>query len=126
VKKSIKKILLLDENVFSQVCHAILQLEGYEIETNIRDRLQIGYVRKFGLIITSYPFCIPLLKELREFDIPKIILSDHLNKEVITLLKSFTQSFCMIKPIDYNQLRSLVKKILTDNNAAFSHSLNIL
>ena len=128
VKKIAKKILIIDEEVFTHVCRAILELEGYKIEThNIFGEKSItSNFKKAGLIITSYPFCMPLLRELSKFDIPKIILSDNVNKEMIALLKNLTQSFCMVKPIDYYEFRSLVKEILINNNAAYLNSVNIL
>ena len=128
VKKIAKKILIIDEEVFTHVCCAILELEGYKIETHkiFGEKSITSNLKKIGLIITSYPFCKPLLRELMKFDLPKIILSDHLNKEIIALLKNLTQSFCMVKPIDYYEFRSLVKEIIINNNAAYLNSVNIL
>jgi DNA-binding NtrC family response regulator len=119
-----KRILIIDENAFSQICSAILELEGYKIDTckTFEEKLQQYNTSKIGLIITSYPFCIPVLKEIKALNIPKIILSDNLNKEMINLVKSLTKSFCMIKPIDYDEFRSLVKRILMDNKVAYVNS----
>jgi DNA-binding NtrC family response regulator len=127
-KNVMKRILIIDETVFSQICSAILELEGYKIETykTAGEKLRKNNTGKFGLIITSYPFCKPVLKEIEESNIPKIILSDNLNKEMINLLKSLTKSFCMIKPIDYDEFRSLVKTIITDNRVSLLNSFQIL
>jgi len=57
---------------------------------------------------------------------PKIILFDHLDKEVITLLKGLRHSFCMIKPINYDKLRSLVKSILAEKKPVPLHYVSIL
>jgi len=128
VKKILKKILIIDEDVFTQVCSAILGLEGYKIETHktCGGKSKTSNLKNFGLIVTSYPYCIPVLRELKEIDIPKIILFDNLNIEMITFLKNLTQSFCMVKPIDFSEFRSLVKEILIDNNAEYFHGVNII
>ncbi len=128
VKKKMKKILIIDDHVFTQVCRAILELEGYQIVAmkRIMERLLSGNGKDIGLIITSYPYCIPLLRELKEVDMPKIILFDHLDKEVITLLKGLRHSFCMIKPINYDKLRSLVKSILAEKKPVPLNFVSIL
>jgi DNA-binding response OmpR family regulator len=125
VNKGMKKILIIDEKVFTQVCKAILELEGYKIKTikTFGEKLPMS---TFGLIITSYPFCIPVLRRLKEFDIPKIILIDNLDKELIALLQNIRQSFCMIKPIDYREFRALVKSVIVNNNLSYQQSVSIL
>jgi hypothetical protein len=129
VRKNMKKkVLIIDEKVFAHVCRAVLELEGNGIEIHELSgmNLQTTKLTRFGLIITSYPFCIPLLNKLREFDMPKIILFDNLNEQTIVLLKSLTKAFCMIKPIDYSEFRSLVRKIMWDTDPAYLQSVNIL
>jgi hypothetical protein len=127
-KKVKKKVLIIDEKVFARVCRAILELEGNGIEVHelSQTNLQTNNFSRFGLIVTSYPFCIPLLSKLKEFDIPKIILFDNLNEQTIALLKNLKQAFCMIKPIDYSEFRSLVRKIIGNTDHAYLQSLNIL
>ncbi len=123
-----KKILIVDDNVFSQVCRAILELEGYKIVVMKRfvQRSLSGNGKDFGLIITSYPYCAPIMEELRDLETPKIILSDHLDRDVIMLLKGLKQSFCMVKPINYDRLRSLVKSILAANKPVPLHYVSIV
>ncbi|MCL4490821.1 MAG: hypothetical protein M1510_02805 [Nitrospirae bacterium] len=53
-----KKILIIDEAGFSRICSAILEFEGYGIETTTdfdSAQTRLG-VSEFGLIITSYPY----------------------------------------------------------------------
>ena len=128
VKKIAKKILIIDEEVFTHVCRAILELEGYKIETHkiFGEKSITSNFKKIGLIITSYPFCMPLLIKLSKFDIPKIILIDTLSQELIALMQNITQFFCMVKPIDFIELRALVKKILINNDKAYKENVCIL
>lgn len=123
-----KKILIIDDTVFTQVCRAILELEGYEIVamTRLVERLLSGNGKNYGVIITSYPYCHPLLNELGEVQTPKIILFDYLDRDVITLLRNLKNSFCMVKPINYDTLRSLVKKVLTGNKQVSVNYISIL
>jgi DNA-binding NtrC family response regulator len=112
-----KKILIIDEKIFSRICSAILELEGLitEIFDGSTKILSLIKFDEFGLIIMSYPFSHFFLEEIKKINIPTIILADQINKEVINLLESLTTSYCMIKPIDYNKFRNLAKKIITCN-----------
>jgi DNA-binding NtrC family response regulator len=110
-----KKILIIDEKVFSRICSAILELDGLitEIFDGNTNTLSITKNNKIGLIIMSYPFSHLFLEEIRKINIPTIILADQVNKDIINLLESLTTSYCMIKPIDYNKFKYLAKKIIT-------------
>ena len=107
-----KKILIIDEKSFSLVCSAILELEGHRTEIleaseSILPRLN----NEFGLIITSYPFSYPFFEEIKKSNLPTIILIDHINKDLINLLEDFNNSYCLIKPLDYQEFKSLVKLV---------------
>ncbi|HDL21335.1 MAG TPA: DNA-binding response regulator [Nitrospirae bacterium] len=112
-----KRILILDEVGFSRICFAILEFEGYRAETianldNLATRLNN---EEFGLIITSYPFGLFLFDEIKRRNVPIIILSDHINRDLINILEGFANSYCMIKPLDYQKFRSLVKQVMDGN-----------
>jgi DNA-binding NtrC family response regulator len=107
-----KKILIIDEKSFSLVCSAILELEGHRTEIlkdfeSILPRLN----NEFGLIITSYPFSYPFFEEIKKSNLPTIILIDHINKDLLNLLEDFNNSYCLIKPLDYQEFKSLVKLV---------------
>jgi len=108
-----KKILIIDENRFSRICSAILEHEGFK--TEIYDNVENQWVKvdnkEFGLIITSYPFGHFLFEKIKEMNLPTIILTDHINRTFINLLDGFNNSYCMVKPLDYQEFRSLVKQI---------------
>lgn len=107
-----KKILIIDDSVFSLICSSILELEGLksQIYKNGESLLSLNG-NKFFMIITSYPFGYSFFEELKEVNLPTIILTDQINKEVMDVLKSLPNSYCMIKPIDYDRFRTLVKEI---------------
>ncbi len=111
-----KKILIFDEAGFSRICSAILEKEGYGTNA-ICDVHQIDSTinyNDFGLVITSYPFGAYLLEKLKKARIPTIVLSDHVNRELIMTLEHFDKSLshCMIKPLDYNKFRMLVNQAM--------------
>lgn len=122
MEKMKKKILIVDEMRFSRICSAILEKEGYET-SSITDIRQVGSKFNFHdyeLLVTSYPFCTVILEDLIHVGIPTIILSDHINRDLMTTLDHLdkTLSHCLIKPIDYNKFRSIVKQVLNSDRSA--------
>ncbi len=115
-----KKILIFDENIFSRICSAILELEGYKtrIVRGIDTLPKKSDYHKFGLIITSYPFGYAFLDEIKRINLPTIILTAYVNREIMSLLRSLTQSFCMIKPLDYHKFKNVVREIVTKGSPA--------
>jgi DNA-binding NtrC family response regulator len=116
-----KKILIVDETRFSRICSAILEKEGYETSA-VTDIREVGSKFNYGayeLLVTSYPFCTVILEDLMQVAIPTIILSDHMNRDLMKTLDHLgnTLSHCMIKPIDYNKFRTIVKQVLSDRSA---------
>jgi DNA-binding response OmpR family regulator len=110
-----KKILIFDEHRFARVCSALLESAGYAAEVvTTRDDLPsaLNY-EKVGLIITSYPFGAPLFEEIRKRGISTIILSDDFDENLIPVLKDFNNSFCMMKPLDYEKFRSVVREVMS-------------
>ncbi|MEW6571210.1 MAG: DNA-binding response regulator [Nitrospirota bacterium] len=111
-----KKILIIDEKVFSKICSAILEMEGLLTEILEESEHNLGIkckIEEFGLIIMSFPFTHKILKEIKEINLPTIVLTDQINKDLINLLESLTNSYCMIKPIDYEKFKFLAKKLVT-------------
>jgi hypothetical protein len=112
-----KKILVIDEKGFCRVCSAILKIAGYGMETLTNphgDDLSIKLCRdNIGLIITSYPYGHLLLQQVRKSAIPFIILTDNIDKDLMSTLNGLSNSYCMIKPIDYRKFRKLVMEIMS-------------
>jgi DNA-binding NtrC family response regulator len=108
-----KKILIVDENRFSRICSAILENEGFETEIleNGATKLATFDKKKFGLVITSYPFGCFLFEKIKDMNLPTIILTDHINRAFVNLLEGFSDSYCMLKPLDYQEFRSLVRQL---------------
>jgi DNA-binding NtrC family response regulator len=116
MKKSNKKILIVDEAGFSRVCAAILEKEGFGTSavSDIRQLDSNVNYKDFGLVITSYPYGAVLLEKLISTRIPTIILSDYMNRDLMATLDHFdkTISHCMIKPLDYHEFRTLVNETM--------------
>ena len=114
-----KKILIIDEEGFSRVCSAILEREGYVTTTitGAHEFSSFSDYNDFGLVITSYPYDVFLLEEIKKRDISTIILSDHINKGLISTLEGLDHSdtYCMIKPLDYSKFRSLIKQLMSSD-----------
>ncbi len=119
-----KKVLIIDEKVFSSICSAILELEGLKVEVFDISSEYLSLFRlkeEFGLIITSYPIICPLVKDIQESKLPIIILADQINREVINLLENIPMSYCMVKPLNYKKFRLLTKELM---NKKRSHTKN--
>lgn len=123
-----KKILIIDEAGFSRICAAILEFEGYGIEavTNGAVPRRAYDQEEYGLIITSYPYCLSLFDEIKRKAIATIILSDHINGELINVLEGFNNSYCMIKPLDYQKFRSLVGQVMSGDLSGVQGGYNIV
>lgn len=109
-----KKILIIDESSFSRICSAILENEGHrtEILEDAEGQLHGLDHNEFGLIIISYPFGYFLFDKIKKMNIPTIILTDHINRALISLLYGFNNSYCMVKPLDYQKFRTLINQIV--------------
>ncbi len=116
MKKSYKKILIVDEAGFSRVCAAILEREGFGTNavTDIRQLDSNVNYKDFGLVITSYPYGAVLLERLVNTKVPTIILSDQVSRDLMATLDHFDKSLshCMIKPLDYHKFRTLVHQVM--------------
>ncbi len=110
-----KSILIIDEVGFSRICSAILESEGYRVES-VTDRDNLASKlnnEETVLIITScYPYGVLFSEDIKKRNIPVIILSDLINKELINILEKFNSSYCMVKPLDYQEFKRLVRKIV--------------
>jgi DNA-binding NtrC family response regulator len=109
-----KKVLIYDEAGFSRICSAILETDGcgtYIIDhlINLQASLNGDDV---GLVVTSYPYGAFLLDEVKKRKIPAIILTDGLDGRLIAMLNELTNSYCMIKPLNYDKFKGLVKNVL--------------
>ena len=113
-----KRILIIDEAGFSRVCSAILEDEGYRTEILTgRHNIATGLKNnEFGLVIASYPYGAYIIDQIKNRNIPTIILSDQINVELINMLECFNRTFCMIKPLDFRKFRSLVRDVMNGDS----------
>ena len=108
-----KKILIIDEFTFSTICSAILELEGHKTKIfKSAECMLPSNGNKFSLVITSYPYGHSFFEELLRINLPTIIMTDHINADVMHLLKTLPNAYCMIKPIDYDKFKALVRGIM--------------
>ncbi|MDA8087464.1 MAG: hypothetical protein M0Z75_12255 [Nitrospiraceae bacterium] len=106
-----KKILIFDEARFSRICQAILATEGYDAVAEADPARFPPFLarRQPGLIITSYPFGDPILEQIKWLEVPVIILSDHIDAELLKTLEGLKNSCCLLKPLDYRKFKDLVR-----------------
>ena len=111
---STKKILILDEEGFSKICSAMLSEDGYQTELALSQEEAIRSISQDGtaLIISGYPYGMPLLKSQKIKDIPIIILSNEINNDLIEMMKNYKYSVCMVKPLDFQRFKYLVRGIV--------------
>ncbi|NWF52141.1 MAG: DNA-binding response regulator [Nitrospirae bacterium] len=121
-----KKVLIIDEDSFSRICSALLEEDGHktEILEDINSLVSMAGGKEFGLLITSYPFCHSLFERIKKMSLPTIVLTDHLNRTLINFLEESRNSYCMVKPLDYQKFRSVVKQIVKGEQP--NEGLNIL
>jgi hypothetical protein len=118
-----KKILVYDEEDFSRVCTALLQLEGHSTDclVNAKESGSFNEMEDYGLLITSYPYGTNILNLIKCHDIPTLVLSDCINSELLGYLKNIKNLFCMIKPVDFGRFlkfvnNTMVKEDLKNEN----------
>ena len=115
MEKLQNSILIIDEYGFSKIFSAILERVGYETNTaSLANELSSKLNDEaIGLIVTSYPYGVSLFDEIKKRNIPTIILSDDIDGKLIDILDNLSNSFCMIKPIDYDKFKYLVKQVIS-------------
>ena len=114
-----KNILIVDEHRFSRVCSAILEMVGYGTEMISQTNELPSKLNKdsVGLVVTSYPYGEHLFDDIKKSNIPTIILSDNIDGNLINILNNYSNSYCMIKPVDYDKFRQLVKQVISGEAA---------
>ncbi len=115
--KKEKKILIIDETGFSRICSAILENKGYGTDvvsqvTDVPAKLNRQVV---DLIVTSYPYGSDCFDNLKKRNIPIIILSDNIDRKLMNILNDFSNSYCMIKPLDYDKFKDLVNQVISSD-----------
>jgi hypothetical protein len=113
--KTRDKILIVDEAGFSRVCSSILAGQGFHTECMVRENwgLSPRFMKKVSLLITSYPYGTPVLKMMHGLAVPVIVLADYTGKDIIEILEGLENTYCMVKPINYDRFTQLVKNLLT-------------
>jgi len=105
-----KKILIFDEEGFSRVCQALLELDGYDSDVWQGDDWPVD---NYSLVITSFPYGAPVLDYAKERNLPTLVLSDALSRDLLAWLHGLKDSFCMIKPVDFGKFNQVVAQMMT-------------
>jgi|LAHU01.1.fsa_nt_gb hypothetical protein len=114
--KTRDKILIVDEAGFSRVCSSILAGQGFHAECMIREEWGTSprCIKKVSLLITSYPYGAQVLKMMHGLSVPVIVLADYTGKDIIDILEGLENSYCMVKPINYERFTLLVKNLVNE------------
>lgn len=114
MSSTLQRIQIVDEAIFGRICSAILMLEGYEVGVaTIYDGAADHEDEHHGsLFVTSYPYCRHALKTFETIKSPVIILTDQIDSHLMNLLQISENVTCMIKPIDYERFKSLVRDVM--------------
>ncbi len=115
-----KTILIYDEERFSRICSAILGTAGYGTDVVSRADLLTEKLNadSIQLIVTSYPYGSFLFHQIQGRNIPTILLSDNVDAELIDILKTCENVYCMIKPVDYDHFKKLVGQVVSGDMTA--------
>jgi hypothetical protein len=103
-----KKVLVIDDPHFSRVCSAILSHMGLSVESPERLEDIAANEQEYRLVIGSYPLARDALLQIRTWQVPFIILSDSINRELTTFADSLHDCRCFLKPIDFENFRYLI------------------
>ncbi len=109
-----KEILIVAEEGFSRVCQALLECEGYSPKS-VSDAHTFSpewHDNKVGLIIVNYPITESFVSELKRKNVFVLILTDHISGDLIETLEILPNSFCMVKPLDYQKFKGVVRKAM--------------
>jgi len=113
-----KRILIIDEHGFSRICSALLDKEGYEVEISTLSDVGASLnTHDVGLIVSSYPYGAPVFNDIRKSSTPILILADNFDENLMRILNDFNSSSCMLKPLDYEKFKLLVKDLMSSEIA---------
>ena len=112
-----KEILIVAEEGFSRVCQALLECEGYRPKSVSETHAlpPEWYDSKVGLVIVNYPFRDSFVSALKRKNVFVLILTDHISGDLIETLEILPNSFCMVKPLDYQKFKGVVKQAMEGN-----------
>ncbi len=106
-----RSVLIYDEAGFSRVCSALLEMSGHT--THIVGKSTGAPIGSdVGLFVTSYPYGAFMLEEVTKRSIPAIVLFDNIDERFDTNLHQYGNLYGMIKPIDYDKFKDLVRRLL--------------
>ena len=107
-----RRVLIFDEAGFSKVCSALLEMSG--CSTDVMNESSGKLIDSdTGVFVTSYPYGAFMLEEVKKRSIPTIVLFDNIDDGFVMTLHDHDNLYGMIKPLDYDKFKDLVRKLLT-------------
>jgi len=82
------------------------------IACSVEEAVQNASNDNVALIVSNYAHVRSLVKSPLFSDIPKIILTNEFNKELIEDMKLIKNSICLVKPLDFERFRYIVCGIM--------------
>jgi DNA-binding NtrC family response regulator len=115
-----RRVLIYDEAGFSRVCSALLEFGGCntDIMGALHDLPSLLNGSNVGVVVTSYPYGAIILDEVRKRGIPTVVLFDRIDDRLISVLNEYSNSYCMMKPLDYDKFKGLVKQLLNGDQVS--------
>ena len=92
----------------------MLHDEGYQTSfaMSAKEAVRIVSDDAISLIVSGYSQVQSLLQLRGIHDIPKIVLSDELNNDLIEMMKRIGNSVCLLKPLDFERFKYIVHGII--------------
>ncbi len=109
-----RRVLIYDEARFSKICSALLEMSGCSTDI-MGDSSCTRIGSDVGVFVTSYPYGAFLLDEIKKRSIPAVVLFDNLDGRFVNMLHEYDKLYFMMKPLDYEKFKDLVRKLLTGN-----------
>jgi len=110
-----KCVLIVEEESFSRVCMAMLKSEGYRAIVPVSFDEARGHIldESVSLVIINYQSAAELMEMVGE--IPVILLVEELNDRVLKAVNTLQRGICMLKPIDFNCFRRIIRRIMDED-----------
>jgi len=116
-KTGTRRVLIYDESGFSRVCSALLEMSGCATDILGKSSNSLNN-SDVGVFVTSYPYGAFMLDEVQRRRIPAIVLFDNIDERFINVLNEHDNLYCMIKPLDYDKFKGLVRQLLSGNQVS--------
>ncbi len=112
-----RRVLIYDEAGFSKVCSALLEMSGCSTDI-MGESAGAPFGSDVGVFVTSYPYGAIMLDEVKKRSIPAVVLFDSLDDRLVTVLHEYDNLYYMMKPLNYDKFKDLVRRLLTGSKVS--------